>query len=151
LDYTIGGFSLGVDYLIAKRVLIGAAGGYAYSTLDFNGLSGESTSNTGQGGLYAGYITEKLRLGVTGRFGYSAMRTRRDIDFMSREAKGDFSGWDAGVRAEAAVDLVKLGGVEIQPLASIGYTHIEQDSFEESGASSLNLDVDSQTVDSAQT
>src|SRR5262249_48048339 len=61
------------------------------------------------------------------------------------------SGWDAGVRAEAGFDLVNLGGVEIQPLASIGYTHIEQDSFQESGASSLNLDVDSQTVDSAQT
>ena len=150
LDYTIGGFSLGVDYLIAKRVLVGAAAGYAYSTLDFNGLPGDETSNTGQGGLYAGYITDWLRLGLSGRFGYSAMKTTRDIDFMGRQADGDFAGWDAGARAEAAVDLVKLGGVEIQPLASLGYTHIEQDSFDESGANSLNLQVDQQTIDSAE-
>ena len=150
LDYTIGGFSLGVDYLIGKHVLVGAAGGYAYSTLDFDGLPGDETSNTGQGGLYGGYVNDWLRLGLSGRFGYSAMKTTRDIDVMSRTADGDFSGWDAGVRGEAALDLVKVGGVEIQPLASFGYTHIEQDSFEESGANSLNLDVDEQTIDSAQ-
>jgi outer membrane autotransporter protein len=150
LDYTIGGFSLGMDYLVAKRVLIGAAGGYAYSTLDFDGLSGDATSNTGQGALYAGYVTPWLRVGASGRFGYSAMETRRDIDFMepARSADADFSGWDAGVRTEAALDLYKLSFVEIQPLASFSYTHVEQDSFDESGADSLDLDVDEQTIDS---
>ncbi|HEX5068549.1 MAG TPA: autotransporter domain-containing protein [Myxococcota bacterium] len=148
LDYIVGGFSLGVDYLVAKNVLIGAAGGYAYSTLDYDHLSGDATSNTGQGALYAGYVTPWLRLGASGRFGYSAMETRRDIDFMNRSADGDFSGWDGGARAEAALDLFKLGFVEVQPLASFSYTHVEQDSFDESGADSLDLDVDEQTLDS---
>jgi len=149
LDYIIGGFSLGVDYLVAKNWLVGAAGGYAYSTLDFDHLSGDATSNTGQGALYAGYVTPWLRLGASGRFGYSAMETTRDIDFMSRSADGDFSGWDAGGRLEAALDLFKVSFVEVQPLASFSYTHVEQDSFDESGAGSLDLDVDEQTIDSA--
>ena len=148
LDYIVGGFSLGVDYLVAKNVLIGAAGGYAYSTLDYDHLSGNATSNTGQGALYAGYVTPWLRLGASGRFGYSAMETSRHIDFIGRSADGDFSGWDGGARAEAALDLFKLGFVEVQPLASFSYTHLEQDSFEESGADSLDLDVDEQTIDS---
>ena len=148
LDYTIGGFSLGVDYLVAKRVLVGAAGGYAYSTLDFDGLSGDFTSNTGQGALYAGYVLPWLRVGASGRFGYSAMETRRDIDIMGRSADADFSGWDVGVRTEAALDLFEISFVEIQPLASFSYTHLEQDSFDESGADSLDLDVDEQTIDS---
>ena len=148
LEYIIGGFSLGVDYLVAKNWLIGAAGGFAYSTLDFDHLSGDATSNTGQGALYAGYVTPWLRVGASGRFGYSAMETTRDIDFMSRSADGDFSGWDGGGRVEAALDLFRVSFVEVQPLASISYTHVEQDSFDESGADSLDLDVDEQTIDS---
>ena len=55
------------------------------------------------------------------------MSTSRDIDFMSRDTDADFDGFDAGGRLEAAVDLFELRGVELQPLASISYTHVQQD------------------------
>lgn len=148
LDYTIGGVSLGLDYLLAQRWLVGVAGGYAYSDLDFDGLEGSQNANTGQGALYAGYVLPWLQLGLSGRFGYSAMESRREIEFMDRDADADFDGWDAGARAEAALDVVALGPVELQPLASLSYTHLQQDAFDESGADSLDLDVDEQEVDS---
>jgi len=89
-----------------------------------------------------------LQLGLSGHFGYSAMNTDRKIRFMDRKADADFNGWDAGVRAEAALDLAKLGPVEIQPLASFAYSHVQQDQIDESGADSLDLRADSQDVDS---
>jgi outer membrane autotransporter protein len=149
LDYTIGGFSLGVDYLVAQSWLLGAAGGYAYSDLDFDGLSGSQHANTGQGALYLGYVKPWLQLGASGRFGYSAMESRREIDFMGRDADADFDGWDAGARVDAALDLWKLGPVELQPMASFAYTHLQQDEIDESGADSLELRTDEQDIDSA--
>jgi autotransporter-associated beta strand protein len=148
LDYTIGGVSLGIDYRLAPHWLLGIAGGYAYTSLDFQGLSGSQTANTGQGALYGGYVTPWLQIGASGRFGYSAMSTSREIDFNDRNADGDFNGWDAGARVDAALDVYRLGPVEFQPIASFSYTHVQQDSFDESGANSLNLAVDSQTIDS---
>jgi outer membrane autotransporter protein len=148
LDYTIGGASLGVDYLIAERWLVGAAGGYAHSDLDFDGLPGSQTADTGQGALYAGWVAPWLQLGASGHFGYSAMSTDRKIRFMDRKADADFDGWDAGVRGEAALDLFRAGPVEFQPLASFAYIHVQQDEIDEDGADSLDLTADEEEVDS---
>jgi outer membrane autotransporter protein len=149
LDYTVGGVSLGLDYLIAHRWLVGVAGGYARSDLDFDGLPGDANADTGQGALYAGYVVPWLQLGASLHYGYSAMSVSRDIDFMGRTADADFDGWDLGARAEAALDLWKLGPVELQPLASFAYTHVQQDEIDESGADSLDLTTDELEVDSA--
>lgn len=148
LDYTIGGVSLGFDYRLATNWLLGAAGGYAHSDLDFDELTGTQSAHTGQGALYAGYVTPWLQLGVSGRYAYSAMSAEREIRFLDRDADADFDGWDAGGRAEAALDLFQLGGVEFQPLASFSYTHVQQDAIDESGAGSVALEVDSDTLDS---
>ena len=148
LDYLIGGFSLGVDYRLHENWLIGAAGGYAHTELDFDELSGDQSAETGQGALYAGYVHPWLQIGASGRFGYSAMSASRDIDFIGRNTDADFDGWDAGARAEAALDLFEVRGVEIQPLAAISYTHVQQDEIDESGADSLNLTADEEEVDS---
>ena len=148
LDYTIGGVSLGLDYRLAKNWLLGAAGGYAYSDLDFDGLTGSQSANTGQGALYGGYVTPWLQLGASARYGYSAMSSSREIGFVDRNADSDFDGWDAGGRVEAALDLFELGGVEVQPLASFTYTHVQQDEIDESGADSLDLQGEAETLDS---
>ncbi len=148
LDYTIGGVSLGFDYRLARNWLLGAAGGYAHSDLDFRELTGSQSADTGQGALYGGYVTPWLQLGVSARYGYSAMDSSREIRFADRDADADFDGWDAGGRAEAALDLFELGGIEVQPLASFSYTHVQQDAIDESGADSLDLEVEDQSLDS---
>ena len=149
LDYLIGGFSLGVDYRIADNWLVGLAGGYAHSELDFDNLSGNQSAETGQGALYAGYVSPWLQVGASGRFGYSAMSTvRDDPTSWTAMTDADFDGWDGGGRVEAALDLFEAPGVEIQPLASIAYTHVQQDEIDESGADTLNLTADEQDIDS---
>jgi outer membrane autotransporter protein len=76
------------------------------------------------------------------------MSTTRDIDFISRDNDADFDGFDAGGRLDAALDLFEVRGVELQPLASIAYTHVQQDEIDESGAGSLDLTADEEEVDS---
>jgi autotransporter-associated beta strand protein len=148
LDYLIGGLSLGVDYRIADNWLVGLAGGYAHTELDFSDLTGNQSAETGQGALYAGYVSPTVQIGASGRFGYSAMSTSREIDFASRDTDADFDGFDAGGRIEGAVDLFQVRGIEFQPLASFTYTHVQQDEIEESGAGTLNLTTDEESIDS---
>src|SRR5262249_11996458 len=57
LNYLIGGVSLGVDYRIAENWLVGLAGGYAHTELDFDDLQGSQSAETGQGAVYAGYVS----------------------------------------------------------------------------------------------
>jgi outer membrane autotransporter protein len=148
LDYLIGGVSLGMDYRFHPNWLIGIAGGYAHTELDFDELSGNQSAETGQGAVYLGYVTPWLQIGGSGRFGYSAMTTTRDIDFISRDTDADFDGFDGGARVDAALDLFEIRGVELQPLASISYTHVQQDEIDESGADTLDLTGDEEEVDS---
>ncbi len=46
---------------------------------------------------------------------------------------------------------MKVKPVVVTPIVSVGYSHLGIDSFTETGADSLNLNVSSESIDSAQT
>ncbi len=147
-DYTIWGGSLGADVLLADHWVLGLAGGYANSDLDFSARSGEGGIHTYQGALYAAYVDPRFHLGVSGRYAYSDMDGKREIAFVNRKADADLDGHDYGARFEGGVNLFGIGGILFQPTASVRYHRLEQDDFTEGGAGALNLAVDDQDLDS---
>lgn len=149
-DYTIWGGSLGADVLLADHWVLGLAGGYANTDLDFSSRPGEGEVNTYQGALYAGYVDPRFHVGVSGRYAYNEMDGKREIRFgaLNREASADLDGHDYGARFEGGLNLLDIGGIVFQPTASVNYSHLTQDDVTESGALSLNLAIEDFDVDS---
>jgi uncharacterized protein with beta-barrel porin domain len=100
-DSTIWGISAGLDRRVAERWIVGAAGGWAHSELDFDDLQGSPEVLTAQGAAYAGYVSELLEAGAAFRFGWNRMSLDREIAFaapstLSRTADSEFDGIDLG-------------------------------------------------------
>ncbi|HXV35600.1 MAG TPA: autotransporter domain-containing protein [Myxococcota bacterium] len=149
-DYDVWGGSLGADLLFAERFVVGAAGGYATTDLDFSGLAANGDVDTYQGALYAGYVDPRFHLAVSGRYAHNEMDAERQIGFIapSRTASADLDGDDFGVRFEGGLNLFALGGFVFEPIASVHYNRLTQDDVTESGALSLNLAVEDSDLDS---
>ena len=148
-DYTVWGGSLGADVLLADHWVLGLAGGYANTDLDFSSRPGEGEVNTYQGALYAGYVDPRFHVGVSGRYAYNEMDGKREIGFIdNRTASADLDGHDYGARFEGGLNLLELGGIVFQPIASVNYNHLTQDGVTEEGALSLNLATEDFDLDS---
>ena len=152
-DTTIWGVSAGVDTRIAERWIAGLAGGYAHSTLDFDGLPGQQEADTAQGAAYAGYVSPLFEAGAAFRLAWNGMHGERNIAFpppstFARSADSDFDGIDLGGHVEGALNLTEVSGISLQPVAALTYTHLQQDSFQETGAGSLSIGADEQEIDS---
>ena len=98
-DYTIWGGSLGADLRLAEHWVLGLAGGYANTDLDFSSRPGEGDIDTFQGALYAGYVDPRFHVGVSGRYAHNDMDGTREIGFgLNRKASADLDGDDYGAR-----------------------------------------------------
>jgi outer membrane autotransporter protein len=135
---------------VTPRVTVGGAFGYGYTDLDFPGSPASGEADSYLGALYGSYGTSRLHLGVSGRFGYNEMESSRAIAFsaIDRSASADFAGQDYGVRLESAYELLPAGPLHVQPVAAFSYVRLVRDDFTEQGASSLDLEVDDEKIDS---
>jgi len=147
-DYTIWGGSLGADVRLAEHWVLGLAGGYANTDLDFSWNPGDGEVDTYQGALYAGYVDPRFHLGVSGRYAYNDIDGKREMQFINRTARTNLDGNDYGARFEGGLNLFDIGGIVLQPTVSVNYNHITQDDFTESGAMSLNLAIEDYDLDS---
>ncbi len=149
-DYDIWGGSLGADVRLAEHWVLGLAGGYAATDLDFSSRPGEGEVDTYQGALYAGYVDPRFHVGVSGRYAHNDMDGKREIRFgaINRKANADLDGDDYGARFESGVNLFDIGGIVFEPTASVNYNRLTQDDVTESGAMSLNLALEDSDLDS---
>lgn len=149
-DYTIWGGSLGADVLLAEHWVLGLAGGYANTDLDFSARPGEGEVDTYQGALYAGYVDPRFHVGVSARYAHNDMEGKREIRFGSidRKADANLDGNDYGARFDGGLNLLALGEIVFQPIASVNYNHLTQDDVTESGAKSLNHALEDYDLDS---
>jgi subtilase-type serine protease len=77
------------------------------------------------------------------------MDGKREIAYgLNRTANADLDGHDFGARFEGGLNLFDVGGFLLQPMASIDYTRLDQDGYTESGAGSLNLEIEDNDLDS---
>jgi outer membrane autotransporter protein len=149
-DYTIWGGSFGTDVRLAEHWILGLAGGYANTDLDFSSRPGDGEVDTYQGALYAGYVDPRFHVGVSGRYAYNEMDGKREIRFgdINRKASADLDGNDYGARFEGGLNLFDIGGIVLQPTTSLDYNRLDQDDVTESGAGSLNLALEDNDLDS---
>jgi outer membrane autotransporter protein len=144
-SFNTAGMSVGADYRVSDRFVLGAALSYSNFDADLN-LGGNLESNGGQANLYATYYDRGFYVnGIVGG-GISSIETRRLTIGGYAEGETDTTGFDAtiGTGYDHTVGAFRFG-----PLASLRYGRVGLDGFREEGALGA-LYIDEQSQESVQ-
>jgi uncharacterized protein with beta-barrel porin domain len=149
VDTLLYGGTLGADAVIAERVVLGLAAGYARSDVDLDHRDADVFGDTVQGALYGGFIDPRGFVSAYGRYAYTFEKSTRRIDSsaLSRHAHANWDAQDYGVGGEAGVTVVSIGGFALQPIAGVDWLRLTEESYTENDAGSLGLIVDPETLD----
>jgi outer membrane autotransporter protein len=145
--YDSVGFAAGMDRWLGQNTLIGFAAGYDNWENRTDLLGSRAEVDSFQLGLYAYEQLGGAWLLGTVSYEYDGYHTRRPIDFLAVTARGNYSGNQAGSYLEAGYDL-PVGGLEVQPIGAVQYISLWRDSFTETGAGAVDLNVASARADS---
>ena len=141
---TYGGLMIGADKGIGDAWRAG--GVFSYSNTLVQGRdnsSGDSTRINGYGLTgYANYTGKPWYVNLSGGVVQQRYNTNREINFtgFSGIANGSFSGQQYVARAEGGYPLA-VGNTTVTPLASLTYSHLNQDSYTETGGNGAALSV----------
>lgn len=144
------GMMAGADSVVSENWRLGAAFAYANSNVNSddgrNGLDIDSYQAT----LYSSRsLDSRTELNFQTAFGYNSNDSSRRINFggLDRVAEGSFDSYSftAGSGIGRRFDL--SDSTTLTPLARFDYSLIRNNSYSETGAGGLNLDVNSQTKD----
>lgn len=152
-----GGFLAGADYTFgdaesgAPSLTLGGYGGYSYTYADYSG--GSTTEiNSALFGLYATYARGGFYADTVLGGGYNAYQTKRSISFstIDRTARSTPDGGQLSAAINIGYDW-NAAGFTFGPIAGLQYTYAGIGSFGETGANSLDLNVDQQNASSLRT
>ena len=151
-NYTRAGLNLGADYRLRDNLLVGLATGYSYTTSGLSGSGGSVIANAVPVNAYMAYFPGKLYVYGSLRYTLNLYNLNRGLNFsgISRTASSSTTGIQLNFYGETGYDLRLSRGI-LTPSATLTYSGLWVGSFTESGAGSLNLNVDSQSANSVQT
>jgi len=142
LNYGMGGMLLGAERYFDRAGRIGFFGGYQGTSLQLDGLSQNGRIN---GGTLGGYFHNddgyNYYTAITG-MQFNGYDTTRFIQFdgINETASGSFSGWQGYGYFERGVYL-SWASATLQPYGALQYIYLRQNSYTETGAGVLNLNV----------
>ncbi len=147
--------TVGIDYRFTEQFVSGLAVTYSNAVANFQksfDVSGGKTAEQGySGSVYSSYYLDDFY--VDGIFTY----TRRDYDIdrnivirslnLNRKAKADTESDQYAASLGLGYNL-QIQGFDINPFATVSYTRLEIDNYNERGAGGLNLNIENQNVES---
>ncbi|MCR6633092.1 MAG: autotransporter domain-containing protein [Magnetospirillum sp.] len=145
-DASTGGLAVGGDVQVAAPLRIGAAFSYARTNVDAKDNSSGSgvDIDSYQGTLYANYTGSPWYVDAALVYGRHQYDSTRAIGFLGAEAKGDYEGDQYTAQIAGGYPLA-FGKTVVTPNASLAYSLLKQDAYEETGAPGANLSVEEQT------
>jgi fibronectin-binding autotransporter adhesin len=129
-SFTTGGVTLGADYRVTNHLIVGAAADYANTASDLSG-GGDLAIQGGKGSLYTTYYDRGFYVNGIAGGGYSSYDTKRYT--LGGFANGGTSATDFDGLVGTGYDF-HFGGFTVGPIASLGYTTVGLDAFQEHGA-----------------
>ena len=156
LTYNFGGAAAGIDYRLDPRFLAGIGVGYTHGTQWVNSLMGQGWSNSVSVAAYGSFNQAGFYADALAGYAYFNNQLQRQIlipGLQQRTATGSTganqflgqieSGYKLGIYAPAMASITPFGRLQI--------SSVTQNSFSESGAQSLSLNVAQQTTNSLRT
>lgn len=154
--YNLGGAAVGLDYKFDPQFTAGLTLGYSTSTLWTSGLPGQGTGDQVQIGLYGQFTQGNLYVDGLAGYAHGQNRMTRPIaipGLAARVALGNNSveQFFGLVETGYKVDVGTAANAFITPFARLQGSTASQAAFTESGADSLDLNVQQQTTNSLRT
>ncbi|MDB5361593.1 MAG: hypothetical protein JWO51_2890 [Rhodospirillales bacterium] len=144
-DTTILGTMMGYDFPIAPDTRVGLSIGFADSSIDESGVANKTDFQTYQATAYIGHRSGPWFINGDASIGLNDYTGNRQIVFpgVDRTARAKYSGQTYGVSAYTGYD-IPVDQFTVTPLASLQYTNIRTDGFQETGAGAIDLRIASQ-------
>ncbi|OIO37762.1 MAG: hypothetical protein AUJ71_04615 [Candidatus Omnitrophica bacterium CG1_02_49_16] len=148
-DADMWGVTGGIDGEVANDTRLGLAGGYAATNVDNKVDTGNTDIDSYQGTIYVGYDDPSPWYADGGfQFAWNQYDGNRSIVFPGVDRKADASYDGQQYTGFGNVGyVIKQDPFNITPLAGLTYSHLNIDSYTESGAGDLDLTVNSQGYD----
>ena len=149
---TIWGTMLGVEISVIKNLRLGVSGGFAQDFVRTKDSSARTDIDSYQGAIYASYAKDAYFIDNAFSFAYNTYDASRHVaaGFIDRTAAGDYNGQQYSAYIGGGYKFTAKN-VELTPLASFQYSHLRLNSYTESGAGALDLKVEAQDYNMAQT
>jgi len=150
-EFHTAGITLGADYRLTDKLLLGAAFGYLRTKSDFDASAGDSTVNGYSLSAYGNYyILDKLYVDGIATFGWNDYDTERNIAPAGATAAGSTDGTQFAISVSTGYDFT-VGGFTFGPTGRVNYVRVHIDGYNERGADPFNLSIGSQTIESVTT
>ena len=156
-DFQTTGINVGADYYINKQLVAGVTLGYSSGDAELDDDGAQVDTDSLKVGVYATYFEDGSSEKISGWYvngylggGYNEYDFERTVSAgtISQTAKGDSKGYELNSVIGGGYDY-QLGDATIVGLiTSLRYDRLWVDDYSESGAGSLDLDVDDQDLDS---
>ena len=143
-----GGLAVGLDRALTPDLLLGGVFAYSYNAV--RGSSDATTNNLGinsyQLGLYGNYaIAKNIDVDFQADMGLNQNSENRSIDFMSTGASASYRSYTGHLGLGIQQTLPVNQSFNFIPSLRLDYASINADSYQETGAGALNLNVNGQT------
>jgi outer membrane autotransporter protein len=147
-NYSTYGMMGGLDKMISDSTLLGFSMGGAATNVDYKQDSTNADISSMLVSLYGSYFQDNWHVGLSLGYSHNWYDAKRSINFdsINREAKSSYQGNAYNIATEFGNN---FGGTSmlLEPVVGLGYTAVQQGSYREKGANSLDLRVDSETTD----
>ena len=148
-DYHIYGGTLGFDHAFGNKLIAGVSLGYSRTDVDLDHNEGNGNIKNLTGSLYGSYYTKNAYIEGALSYGKNWYDNHRNIliGSIERKADSDHDG-DAFSAYLGGGYYFDLKDWALGPFASLRYVYLDEESFREKGADSLNLSVASRKTGS---
>lgn len=143
------GLGLGIEGEYTDNQKLGFALFYANSNVDMNNISQDADLDVFSASIYGNVpvIDDKTQLLYQVAYSLQKTDTKRDISLTNQTATADYTSKSASVDLRLVRDYQLNNEFLLQPMVSTTYRHFNSPSYKESGADSLNLNVDKFSTD----
>jgi len=140
-----GTATVGTDVRFAKDAVLGAAGAYSTTDLQWNLKRGHGSIDSFYAGPYMSWFGKNGYLNLSGLATWNVYDAVRNIDlsFLSRKARSTHHGFGFLAHTDMGAMFRPAQNVTLGPLASFDYVFLHENGFSEGGAESLNNVVSS--------
>ena len=148
--YTAGNATAGVSFRMTSNLVAGVLFDYNHTDAKTDPQDSHVKVDSYSPGLFATFFEKGFYANGLFTFGYNDYSDNRNVSFggTGGSATSSPSGQQYAANLSGGYDFHPNPHWVVGPTASLGYTHLDIDSFTETGAGPADLSVDSQSADS---
>ena len=149
-NYVAGNATAGISFRMNSNLAAGVLFDYNHTDALTSAQGSHVRVDSYSPGIFATYFDRGFYANGLFTFGYNNYSDNRNIDLggAALTANSHPNGEQFAPNIDVGYDFHPLRHLLVGPTAGLGYTHLDVDSFQESGASVADLHVDSQSADS---